>query len=294
MSEMLSRGCCEGSGWTLVSYQKDPASPRSAADVRLSLGLDPSVIVEPLIGALPWGDVENLEIAASEAPDERQRPLLWLSETWRIYTGSCSGLARRLQGLPRARPELRAVWQERAASLPVNPGDDPRVGDQGWLRTPQGLDARETWKTAGADGSGVALIDVECGWQLNHEDLTGRPYTLIGGANLASYARDPKAVGLDAFTVDFARRHGANVLGVVVARDNQRGGVGLAPQVRAVLLSSTFDASSAKPDAVHIARAILAAALHPAVQDGDVLLIEAQRGISRPMPVEVDPADLSA
>jgi hypothetical protein len=53
---------------------------------------------------------------------------------------------------------------------PVNPGDDPMSGCQGYLSAaPVGIDAYSAW--VDADGSGVGFVDLEQGWTLNHEDL---------------------------------------------------------------------------------------------------------------------------
>lgn len=56
----------------------------------------------------------------------------------------------------------------------VNAGDDPRSGNQGYLNAaPQGIDARYAWGFPGGDGEGANIIDVEQGWNFNHEDLVG-------------------------------------------------------------------------------------------------------------------------
>lgn len=56
----------------------------------------------------------------------------------------------------------------------VNPSDDPRSGNQGYLNTaPAGINARYAWGFPGGDGAGINIVDVEQGWNLNHEDLVG-------------------------------------------------------------------------------------------------------------------------
>jgi hypothetical protein len=59
----------------------------------------------------------------------------------------------------------------------VNAGDDPRSGYQGYLNAaPQGINARYAWGFPGGDGAGTNIIDVEQGWNLNHEDLVGHAH----------------------------------------------------------------------------------------------------------------------
>ena len=63
---------------------------------------------------------------------------------------------------------------------PLNPSDDPRSANQGYLdAAPLGIDARWAW--ALADGSGMDVVDLERGWTLNHEDLSGAGITIISG-----------------------------------------------------------------------------------------------------------------
>jgi hypothetical protein len=64
----------------------------------------------------------------------------------------------------------------------INAADDPRSVNQGYLNAaPQGINARYAWGFSGGDGASVNIIDVEQGWNLNHEDLVGQvtQFTLI-------------------------------------------------------------------------------------------------------------------
>jgi subtilisin family serine protease len=122
---------------------------------------------------------------------------------------------------------------------------------QGYLGpAPQGIDAPAAWRR-GARGQGVWFADVEGGWNANHEDLPGDRMTHAGGRPIA----DP-----------MWRAHGTAVLGEVVARDNGKGVVGIAPDVDRVFTSSIGGTSVA--DALDTA----AEQLRP----GDVMLIELQ------------------
>lgn len=51
---------------------------------------------------------------------------------------------------------------------------NPRNTNQGYLdAAPAGIDARYAWGFPGGDGMGANMVDMEQGWNLNHEDLVG-------------------------------------------------------------------------------------------------------------------------
>jgi hypothetical protein len=153
---------------------------------------------------------------------------------------------------------------------PVNPTDDPRSANQGYLdAAPNGIDARWAWSLV--DGMGIGFVDLERGWTLNHEDLSGAGITLISGLN-----------------TDY-QGHGTAVLGEVVAVDNTRGGIGIAPRVRARVVSqwrtsTTYSTAAAITSAVAV------------MSRGDVLLLEAQTtvGSQVKIPVETEQAEYDA
>ena len=115
---------------------------------------------------------------------------------------------------------------------------------------PHGIDAPAAWRL-GHRGAGVWFADIEGGWNATHEDLPGDRITHVAGRPID----DPSW-----------RAHGTAVLGEVVGRDNQKGVVGLAPDVERVFTASIGDIAVA--DAIDTA----ANKLRP----GDVLLIELQ------------------
>lgn len=80
-------------------------------------------------------------------------------------------LIRKLHELP----EVESVHALHPGPPPaIDASDDPRSVDQGYLNAaPQGINARYAWGFAGGDGAGVNIVDVEQGWNLNHEDLVG-------------------------------------------------------------------------------------------------------------------------
>ena len=153
---------------------------------------------------------------------------------------------------------------------PVTPDNDPRSGNQGYLNAaPAGIDARWAWSLT--NGSGIRFVDLERGWTLNHQDLAGAGITVISGVNQ-----------------DF-HGHGTSVLGEVVAVDNRRGGIGIAPAALCRVVSQWRTTTT-----YSTAAAILSAG--QAMSVGDVLLLEAQTrfGTLNNLPVEVEPAVFDA
>ncbi|PRZ12242.1 subtilisin family serine protease [Laceyella sediminis] len=155
----------------------------------------------------------------------------------------------------------------------VTPQDDPRSGNQGYLKpAPEGIDAHFAWTKAGGDGSGITFVDLEQGWELNHEDLAAKRIQLISGVNKAYHS------------------HGTAVLGEVVAVDNTLGDIGITPNATAKVVSqwrtqSTYSTADAILSAVNT------------MKPGDVLLLEAQTtapGYNTYLPVEVEPAVFDA
>lgn len=153
---------------------------------------------------------------------------------------------------------------------PVFANDDPRNTNQDYLdAAPNGIDARWAWQHS--NGSGVGFVGLEQGWTLDHEDLVGANITLISGVNQAWHG------------------HGTAVLGEVVAVDNMRGGVGIAPGASARVVSQFRTATN-----YQTAEAILSAG--QSMSRGDVLLLEAQTpfGSLQNLPVEVETAVFDA
>jgi hypothetical protein len=153
---------------------------------------------------------------------------------------------------------------------PLNPADDPLSVSEAYLdAAPSGIDARYVWNSV--DGSGIGFVDMEQGWTLSHEDLAAANITVISGVSQAYHG------------------HGTAVLGEVVAVDNTRGGIGIAANASARVVSQWRTAST-----YNTAEAILSAA--NAMSYGDVLLLEAQTsypGYSY-VPVEVEQAVFDA
>jgi hypothetical protein len=148
-------------------------------------------------------------------------------------------------------PGVQLAYAEGDPSLPA-PTADPLSGNQGYLNAAKdGIGARAAWSVA--SGAGVGFVDLECDWQLAHVDLPPGISRIWGD--------------LSGSPADIT--HGTSVLGIVAARDNGAGIVGIAPDV-SVRVVSHFHAGTK----YHIAEAILEATRRMA--RGDVLLLEVQ------------------
>lgn len=191
---------------------------------------------------------------------------------WVAITVKDPDTAARLAKELAARDDIESAYVEGGPTPPpVNPDNDPRSGNQGYLdAAPDGIGARGAWGST--DGSGVGFVDLEQGWTLNHEDLLAAGITIISGVSNAY------------------KGHGTAVLGEVVAVDNTRGGVGIAPEASARVVSQYRTTTT-----YSTAAAIVSAA--DAMSPGDVLLLEAQTTVSHwsgYLPVEVEDAVFDA
>ncbi len=117
---------------------------------------------------------------------------------------------------------------------------------------PGGVNAKYAWGFKGGDGKGkVKFIDIEKGWILNHEAIEAGQYS---------------DTGINQFAFG---DHGAGVLGIIMMRPNDEGGIGITPEAQGYVISQY------RPDGIlNMADAILAAIGH--LQHGDILLLEAQ------------------
>ena len=172
--------------------------------------------------------------------------------------------------------EVDTVHPVRLAPPPatIDPSDDPRSTNQGYLdAAPTGIDARYAWDFTGGDGAGIGFVDLERGWNLEHEDLIAGGITLISGSNRDFFS------------------HGTSVLGEVLMTDNSVGGVGIAPGGIGRVVSQW------QPNGYNTAAAIIEAA--STMEAGDVLLLEAQTfdptgSTTSYLPVEVEDATYEA
>ena len=157
-------------------------------------------------------------------------------------------------------------------------------GSQGYGEAaPDGIDAVYAATFPGGDGAGVAVADIEIGWEWAHEDLE----TCVGGlVDVGTLYTD------DYSFID----HGTAVLGMIFAGDNGYGVTGLAPGA-----SCHFAPDYTQEYGTDIPRAMLAA-INQRLVTGDVILLEAQAygpnfddtTYAGLVPVEWEPADYDA
>lgn len=122
---------------------------------------------------------------------------------------------------------------------------DPMTG----LNT-NGIEARYAWGFPGGRGAGARFIDIEFGWNTNHEDL------------------NPPTLGRDGDTSD--RWHGTAVLGLINAQPNSYGVTGIASDAKYGLVNASSAAGGGVTDNVALAINRATAMVSP----GDVILLE--------------------
>ena len=131
-------------------------------------------------------------------------------------------------------------------------------GQQGYrLSAPLGIGASEVAAVAGADGAGIAIVDIEYNWVLDHEDLE-----LDASANIDSDAL------YDPYPQDQGN-HGTAVLEILGGRPNAYGVTGLVPEAT-LLVAPAMTVSYG----YNVARAVNLAV--QTLEPGDVILIEQQ------------------
>jgi hypothetical protein len=206
-----------------------------------------------LVRAVPPRRVRELEAKAQQS---NLPPLRSLLSYWRLdMRGKVDRMEEALRIL-RSLPGVAAAYPEAEYGDPVNPADDTYNGQQGYLDpAPAGIDARWAWTQPNGAGAGVAVIDVERGWTLTHEDYAAKSPTLIAGDNRPGSAD-----------------HGTAVLGELIADDNTVGVVGIAPSAGPVNCSSYWD--DVTGTSADISNAVVAAI--DALAAGDVIIIEVQ------------------
>ena len=162
--------------------------------------------------------------------------------------------------------------------IPQTPDIPPATpdfeGSQGYLdfAADGGIDARFAWMRPGGRGAGMRVIDVEAGWNLDHEDLPPPFVALaIGGINAPGWINDSEGKP--------ANSHGTSVLGILVAKNDGRGVTGIASDaaynvasvIRPLALAGTLGGFSGIHDA-SVADAVSAAI--GLTSPGDAIVIE--------------------
>jgi hypothetical protein len=162
-------------------------------------------------------------------------------------------------------PEVEFAFEDGfPAPAAVDASDDPMAIFQEYeSASPVGVASFKAWEK-NVTGSGIQVIDIETEWDLDHEDLPSGIPLLIGDntINLSNNAD-----------------HGTCVLGIICGQDNDKGIVGLAPDVTMQVASIIF------PPSFSVARALTKAILCSAA--GDIILLEQQS--KEFLPVETSP-----
>jgi subtilisin family serine protease len=151
-------------------------------------------------------------------------------------------------------PEIDFAFEEEyPVKAAVDASDDPRAIFQNYeFASPVGVASFVAWDKD-ITGSGVQVIDIEDEWDLEHEDFpSGIP--LLIGDNKINFSNNDD--------------HGTPVVGIICGQDNDKGIVGIAPDVTMKVASIRFGFSFS------VARA-LAKAIQES-NEGDIILIEEQ------------------
>lgn len=129
------------------------------------------------------------------------------------------------------------------------------VSQQGYLKpAPEGIDAFYAWTQSGGKGNGVKVIDIEGGWNFNHEDLVQNQGGVVGGVATTNLGWE---------------NHGTAVQGEIAGDENSFGVTGITPK-------ANFSAVSIFGKGNSTAKALKMAADN--LSKGDIILIELHRG----------------
>jgi serine protease len=213
-----------------------------------------------------------------------------LADYWEIDVAHRTEDLRQIAAAIQRMPEVGNAYLDiHVVPAAVNPSGNPLFGTQGYLLpAPRGIDAQWAWGQAGGDGSAVALADLEEGWNLDHEDLKDANPSLIAGVNRTPASPTPSDPAFSGWN------HGTSALGIIAARDNTVGIVGIAPKVGSIQLASVWDGST--PGHVVNALTVAMASLSP----GDIVMLELQTAHQGPggwpnlYPIEVKDAERDA
>jgi len=165
-------------------------------------------------------------------------------------------------------PEVENIQRLRDGRAPELIKEDPCVRKQGYLgAAPLGCGAEDVCNIPGGEGQGVKLVDVEEAWDFQHEEIRALGVELVSGVN-----------------GEVNEGHGTAVLGIVAARRNGIGIVGIAPCLDFVGVSSIWETK----DHLNIPRALVGGL--EGLRPGDVLLLEIEQSESYTsfLPIETD------
>ena len=276
----------------------EPLEPAGALVSRPLIDLDRGREEKPLGRAAQLAAIRELERRAALTSF---KPLHSLTGYWRVdvrrYPDRIDEVVERFNRLS----EVDLAYSELVANDPQQSGVPCGMAfdeDQGYLDdAPVGIGARWAWHALGSLGSPpgtVRVCDLEQRWNSGHREFGAEVLNkqqIVGGGNR-----------FDGQT-DFGH-HGTAVLGQLAATGAAGGVAGTATGIGEFVLASHYWPESkqdgdGRPHPFrdtdgHVASAIVnllvPAASYPLL-DGDVLLLEVQRGR---LPTEIDAADLDA
>jgi serine protease len=156
-----------------------------------------------------------------------------------------------LNDLPEVELAAPAALPTPAPSLRSVPDFEPL---QGYLfPAPGGLDSHFAWTIPGGTGAGVAICDMEGGWNLEHEDLPPATVMIPDGESVTPFPVDD---------------HGTEVLGTMFSLPNGWGTTGASYDARCLVAPTYLDSGAG------LYQQILWAASQ--LEAGDVILLEQQ------------------
>jgi hypothetical protein len=169
------------------------------------------------------------------------------------YLDEIAAALQRFDGVEAAyvQPESEMMRYEISPSIVAPPSRTPDyTGRQVHLGpAPGGINVLAAWNVAGGDGNGVAVIDIEWNWEVQHEDHARRLKGVLFG------------------TPSRHTNHGTAVIGVIGADMNDFGVVGISPGSWIGLGAVSSELKSAT--ALRLAADLL--------KPGDILLVEIHR-----------------
>ena len=272
----------------LARWASSPAAMdlENLSDLGTSLGYPELTAVLDRYGPPPSSRaIDSLSLSQLLLLDEGSSsgpfpPTHSLTAYWIVDTAGAEPTTTRLMAeLLGVREAVAAVYREQAVGPPpaaplVDWTDDDYASQQSHLDpAPTGIDTKWVWDHLRLHGAGIDFVDIEMGWNLNHEDLVGQ----------APVRLTPPSWEHSGW-VD----HGTAVLGLVAGVDNDKGIVGIAPGVNSIRVVSHWNGTVSTKVADAIAQAALV------MGKGDVLLVEAQTGGNWPIEILAGQLELNA
>ena len=241
-------GALTGSERALLTRHALPLA-KVASDVSAANALLASVAIERHFDR-PEADLES-EKALGEANVVEELADLNLYFTAAVAPKAQAALIDQLNALDSveiayAPPKPEDAWAD------APPATGVYTGSQDYVEAaPIGIDARYARTVQGGAGLGVKVIDVETGWNFNHEDA---PSMFTSSGTL------------------YYGEHGIAVMGVIAAVENGYGMTGAASDVRFGVASAVNPPLGGGAATYSVARAVNTA--RAALSAGDVILIE--------------------